>query len=487
MQRIASLLNKEINNIPGDIETGSSNKNIPSKGFNKEFFFLVSFVASFLLIGLILLINTLSPDMLASISSILEKIPFLELKISEEIVTQLKFPNPITNTIFLGNIIFVGYVLFDSFSVKKDETALIKIRREDGSFHYAYRNTKAHFTESSSLAFAIHCIILFLILLSLLVSWQPRPKVRVTNIEFIPSQITSKKAPPKDTKRKAANQSIDQGKHDPKKKVTPATAAGKPQQAKPKSSPQPKAIVKPSLPKIAPKPKAAIPSPAPKTSAAKAAEKPKSAPSPSPKPSPKPRISTIGETKSDSPLNNAGALPKLLDYNSGGATSTIGGTGTGTTPAPVSGGSGVGAKIISQLGSIPRAPDSLGQSGNRGSYGTLGNPGENPYGNRAPSVAAQADVNFGPYMSALQRKIKRAWRPPRGSESNRIVVTFVVLKNGRLSDLKIIVSSPDPEANMAAIQAVNAASPFDPLPAGSGDTVDIEFTFDYNVFQKQRY
>lgn len=487
MPRSTSLLNKEINNIPDDIDSSASTKNIPSKGFNKEFFFLVSFVASFLLIGLILLINTLSPDMLANISGILERIPFLELKVSEEIVSQLKFPNPITNTIFIGNLVFIGYVLFESFTSKQDATALIKVRREDGSFYYAYRNTKAHFTESSSLSFAIHCVILFIMILSLLVSWDSKPKVTVTNIEFIPTQIVSKKAPPKDTKRKAAKQSIDQGKHNPKKKVTPATAAGKPQPPKPKAKAAPQKPQTSKLPKITPKPKTAPPAPAPKAAQPKAAAKPKAAPRPSPKPSPKPRISTTGDTKSDSPLSTGGALPKLMDYKSGDATSTVGGSGIGQAPAPKAGGSGVGAQIISQLGSIPRAPDSLGQTGNRGSYGTQGNPGQNPYGNRPPSVAAQADVNFGPYMSALQRKIKRAWRPPRGSESNRIVVTFVVLKNGRLSDLKIIVSSPNPEANMAALKAVSAASPFDPLPAGSGDSVDIEFTFDYNVFQKQRY
>jgi TonB family protein len=484
-----SLLNKEINNIPVDIDDSSRGKNIPAKGFNKEFFFLVSFVASFLLIGLILLINALSPETLANISSILERIPFIELKISDEIVKQLKFPNPITNTIFLGNIIFIGYVLYDSFTVKKDIAALVKVRREDGSFFYTYRNTKAHFTESSSLSFAIHCVILFFIILSLLLSWQSKPKVKITNIEFIPTQIVSKKAPPKDTKRKAAKQSIDQGKHDPAKKVTPATAAGKPQQPKPqtKASPTPKAATQPSLPKIAPKPKTAPPASAPKASTPKAAPAPKAAPRPSPKPSPKPLVSSSGEVKSTEDLRTGGALPKLMDYKSDGAVSTVGGSGTGSVPAPKEGGSGVGAQIISQLGSIPRAPDSLGQSGTRGSYGTEGNPGQNPYGNRPPSVAAQADVNFGPYMSALQRKIKRAWRPPRGSESNRIVVTFVVLKDGRLSDLRIVVSSPDPEANMAALKAVSEASPFDPLPAGSGDTVDIEFTFDYNVFQKQRY
>lgn len=480
MNNTSTLINKAVNSEDQALQNNSAGI---SKSLNKEFFFLVSFIASLLLIGLILVINSISPELLSKISSVLESIPFLELKLSEQIVNELKFPNPITNTIFAGNMVFISYVLFQSFNSKTDISSVAKIRRPDGSIYYTYRNNTAHFTESSSLSFAIHCLILFLIIVSLLLSFKAKPKVKVTNIEFIPTQIESKKAPPKNVKRKAAKQSIDQGKHDPKKKLSPTTAAGKPKPTQAQTKSQPKASPRP---KVAPQPKAAAS--APKAATPKPAMKPKASPRPSPKPSPKPRISNLGESQSSSPINTGSALPKLMDYKSGGASSTIGGTGSSSTPAPKTNqGSGSNAKIISQLGTIPRAPDSLGQTGNRGSYGTQGNPGQNPYGNRPPSLAAQADVNFGPYMSALQRKIKRAWRPPRGSESNRIVVTFVVRKDGHLADLQITVSSPDPEANAAALKAVSMASPFDPLPPGAGDNVDIEFTFDYNVFQRQRY
>jgi len=101
--------------------------------------------------------------------------------------------------------------------------------------------------------------------------------------------------------------------------------------------------------------------------------------------------------------------------------------------------------------------------------------------------AAEADINFAPYLHSLQRKIKLFWNPPRGSESNRIVVTFTVLQDGRLSNLKIIDPGPNPETNNAALKAVTDASPFEPLPPGAGPDIDIEFTFDYNVFQNQRF
>jgi hypothetical protein len=49
-----------------------------------------------------------------------------------------------------------------------------------------------------------------------------------------------------------------------------------------------------------------------------------------------------------------------------------------------------------------------------------------------------ADVN-GPccYMSELQRKIKRAWYPPREKESRKVKVLFRIDRLGELSDLRI--------------------------------------------------
>ena len=80
-----------------------------------------------------------------------------------------------------------------------------------------------------------------------------------------------------------------------------------------------------------------------------------------------------------------------------------------------------------------------------------------------------------------------AWKPPRGTESNRIVVKFSISKTGYLQDIQLISASRSTEANNAALEAIKKASPFDPLPAGSPASVDIEFTFDYNVFKKERW
>ena len=94
-----------------------------------------------------------------------------------------------------------------------------------------------------------------------------------------------------------------------------------------------------------------------------------------------------------------------------------------------------------------------------------------------------ADVDFGPYMADLQRRIKRAWFPPKGNESKRVVVVFKVHSNGRMSNLRLDKSSDVKIADQAALKAVENAAPFRPLPAGSPPDVDIQFTFDYNVFK----
>jgi TonB family protein len=52
--------------------------------------------------------------------------------------------------------------------------------------------------------------------------------------------------------------------------------------------------------------------------------------------------------------------------------------------------------------------------------------------------------------------------------------------------VKLISSSGVSIADDAATQAINDAAPFANLPDGVGDEIDINFTFDYNVFGRGR-
>ena len=84
-------------------------------------------------------------------------------------------------------------------------------------------------------------------------------------------------------------------------------------------------------------------------------------------------------------------------------------------------------------------------------------------------------------MAELQHRIKKAWYPPKNSASKRAVAQFKVSPEGKVSYIKICTSSNNKAYDQAAIDAVKSAQ-FDPLPEGADDSVDVQFTFDYNVF-----
>ena len=80
------------------------------------------------------------------------------------------------------------------------------------------------------------------------------------------------------------------------------------------------------------------------------------------------------------------------------------------------------------------------------------------------------------------------WTPPKGNESKRVVLLFSISRDGRLLSVKVHQTSGLSAADQAAISAVQLTAPFKPLPPEyKGNSVDIQFTFDYNVFGASRY
>lgn len=97
------------------------------------------------------------------------------------------------------------------------------------------------------------------------------------------------------------------------------------------------------------------------------------------------------------------------------------------------------------------------------------------------------NVDFKPYMRRLQRRIKRSWEPPKGSESKRVVVLFTIGKEGKLLSSKIFKTSGDEAADKAALLAIAISAPYEPLPKEyTGESIDIQFAFDYNVIGSSR-
>ncbi len=137
-------------------------------------------------------------------------------------------------------------------------------------------------------------------------------------------------------------------------------------------------------------------------------------------------------------------------------------------------------KFIGMTPSLP-APDKGDHTGTK----QTGEPGmtSNSRKSDKSQSGARADINFGPYMAELQRRIKRSWFPPTDSASKRVTARFTIHENGKLSNLQLSVASGSSVADQAALKAISNAAPFPPLPAGSPESVDIEFKFDYNVFK----
>ena len=173
------------------------------------------------------------------------------------------------------------------------------------------------------------------------------------------------------------------------------------------------------------------------------------------------------------------------------------GTGTGGGSSKTGSGSGLSFAPTgsSSSGSSGRTGGSGSSSGTGRGTGTgsgvgggnVGNPGPgNPNG--SPGIDAIKEPDFGPYMRDLQQKIKRNWEPPKGEESRRVVILFTIARDGRLLSKKIVKSSGLSNADKAAMSAVELSAPFKPLPAEYRESsVDIQFTFDYNVFGATKY
>lgn len=98
-----------------------------------------------------------------------------------------------------------------------------------------------------------------------------------------------------------------------------------------------------------------------------------------------------------------------------------------------------------------------------------------------PVSEVQVDVDYGPYMAAMQREIKKVWSPEKSYSSKHTEVFFTVDKIGNVSRLRVERSSGSESSDKAALDAVEMAAPFRELPDGSPASVDIKFSFDYNM------
>ncbi len=321
-----------------------------------------------------------------------------------------------------------------------------------------------------------------------------KPEMKKKDIEFV---LVDKEATPinKNTPYRSDKDSQAGGQHDPTKKVTmPSPAPGVVQQAQPQAQPkqeQPKVVSQPTPKPVAkpvektvtkpvetPQPVQQAPQPV------KTAEQPKPQP-PTARPSVKPPSTPKTVAKPTTPFTVP--VPKAGTTTGAYTTGPISGSGTATVGSSNSAtGSYAPTPSLSPSASSSGSNLKMAQSGGGGT-GSYGNPGPgNPNGQ--PGIDAIREPDFGPYMRELQRRIKTNWDPPKGDESKRVVLVFKIGKQGELLSCSVFKSSGLPNADKAAIYAVQSTAPFKPLPADfKGQNIDIQFTFDYNVLGASRY
>ena len=323
---------------------------------------------------------------------------------------------------------------------------------------------------------SVWLLVFLLTLVGLINPLANRPDLKMKDIEFV---LVEKEAPPinKKTPYRADRDSRAGGKHDPKKKVslptTPgsqakkaATPAKQPAKAQAPAKKQVSAPTAPKQPVVATQPTQPV------------KKQPPSA-KPSVRPAMTPKVVEKPTSKFTVPVPTGGT--QAGKYSTGPVTGSgktasqaVSSAKAANAPAPTlapTGGSANGSKLAT--------------SG--GGYGSAGNPGPgNPNG--APGIDAIREPDFGPYMRELQRRIKMNWDPPKGDQSKRVVLMFKIAKDGRLLSCSVYKSSGLPNADKAAIQAVQLTAPFKPLPPDfKGSNIDIQFTFDYNVFGASGY
>jgi TonB family protein len=110
----------------------------------------------------------------------------------------------------------------------------------------------------------------------------------------------------------------------------------------------------------------------------------------------------------------------------------------------------------------------------------------NPRGNTQDLGPLQFDtkgVEFGPWIRRFVAQVRRNWFIPMAAMTmrGRVVLTFNVHRTGALTDVQVIEPSPIQSFNTAAMNALLASNPTEPLPPEyPDDKAFFTVTFYYN-------
>lgn len=88
-------------------------------------------------------------------------------------------------------------------------------------------------------------------------------------------------------------------------------------------------------------------------------------------------------------------------------------------------------------------------------------------------------ANYVSYIQIIQKKVQSTWKYPPGIMSGNVALRFVLDIDGNLMSVQVLNSS-DVRLSDLAIEAMNRASPFPPIPDNlkrlAGEPLVIKFT-----------
>ncbi len=94
-----------------------------------------------------------------------------------------------------------------------------------------------------------------------------------------------------------------------------------------------------------------------------------------------------------------------------------------------------------------------------------------------------SEVDFGPFMKRMQKQIRANWHPPKSKviALYRTVVSYNVLEDGSLEDIKIKQPSANPRYDQATLDALKYMGKLEEVPKSCFKKIPVEYTFDYDV------
>jgi len=145
--------------------------------------------------------------------------------------------------------------------------------------------------------------------------------------------------------------------------------------------------------------------------------------------------------------------------------------------------------VIEQAARAAAAGRASGVGGSLGNYGTGSVPrGQTGVQSNLEILTDTMGVDFGPYLSRVLHDVRLNWynlipevaRPPL-LKYGKVSIEFAILKDGRVSGMRIIGPSGDVALDRAAWGGIQGSNPFPPLPNEfQGQYLALRFHFFYN-------